>query len=383
MAKRYFPSEQKLWTEKDISYLKKNYPSMLMDDLMKNLNRSLSSIEKKACRLRLKKDSNDNSSLQSIIDREKKSSCKQSTERFLKELVKEKASTELVVEILKEIIPAADFKPKQYNPVIDKNKKEEVAQLLLSDSHFGRYSAITLENKINELYEGIIKVVEIHRTAYPINELYINMLGDILDGDEIYPGQTYDQKFHLMEQMFTYGLPKLTNFFNQLSNHFTKITINCVPGNHGRKSKETDKRLNFDTIFYEALKLATVNNKKIVWNITWDWYQIIKIYKYNFLLTHGANIKTWLNIPVYGILQKGMRWQGSLPERWDYLLMGHFHTTWNFAWNNFEVYMNGTWMDNDRFALEQLGMDSVSKQYLLGVNEKRGITWSYKIDLNS
>ena len=70
---------------------------------------------------------------------------------------------------------------------------------------------------------------------------------------------------------------------------------------------------------------------------------IAKISKFGFLLTHGHFIKTWLNIPFYGIKEKGMRWQGSLSkeetvlinkewvkikkEYWDFIVMGHFHTS--------------------------------------------------------
>ena len=235
------------------------------------------------------------------------------------------------------------------------------------------------------MYKAIIKITTIHRSAYPVNKLVINFLGDIVDGEGIYASQSHEQKFYLMEQMYRYGGPMLANLLNQLSSEFDSIEVNCVPGNHGRsgKSKRDDpnRELNYDTILYEQIRAMTATNSKIKWNITWNWYQVVDINGYKFLLTHGANIRAWLNIPAYGIIQKGMRWKGSLPEEWDYMFMGHFHTTWTLKWNDFRVFMNGTWLDNDRFALEELGMDSATEQAMFCVSAKRGITCHYNIDL--
>lgn len=377
--------KQKKWTPKEEKFLKDNFDSMSNPELAEKLGRSISSVEKKAHAMGLRrKGRNKLTSKEGIADavqQEKRRMDYRQKDKLIRKMIKDKASTEIVVDLLQDIVPKVKFTPRKFIAHPDKGH-EEIAVLLLGDSHFGRYSASLMENKMEQLYCGVTKLIKIHRTAYPVNELVINMLGDVVDGDEIFPGQAYEQKFHLMDQMYTYGLPMMVRFLSQLSNDFEKITINCVPGNHGRKSKTTDKRLNFDTIFYKAMEFATANNPRLHWNIEWDWYQVVDIFGWKFLLTHGANIRTWLNIPVYGILQKGMRWKGSLPENYDYLIMGHFHTTWNFRWNDFEVYMNGTWLDNDKWAMEQLGMDSVTKQFLLGVNKKRGVTWSYKIALN-
>lgn len=369
------------WSKEEVKFLEENFEKLTNPEIAKSLGRSIDSVERKMYRLGYKK-TNTPYTIDDMVGAEKEAEKKRQTDRLLKELVKEKAGTEIVVDILSDVIPMANFKPKPFKPVRDK-KKEEVIMICLSDVHVGRYSATSLERKMNELYKGVIKVTEIHRSAYPVNELVINFIGDLLDGDGIFPAQTYEQKFYLMEQMFTYGLPMMTNLINQLSNHFEKVTIYATPGNHGRVNKYTDRELNYDTIFAEAMKIATQNNPRLEWHITWDWYQVANIMGWGFLLTHGANIRTWMNLPFYGMKEKGMRWQGSLPEKWNYLIMGHFHSILAFRWNNFKAYVNGTWLDNDDFALRELGMDSTTAQLLIGINKKYGTTWHYEIKLDN
>lgn len=318
--------------------------------------------------------------------------------QVLSKLLKEQAEKEIVFDILKDIVPKVEFKPKAYKPT-PKNGNNEIAVLNINDVHIGRYPIEILEKKVEILISGVLKTIGIQRQGAVINELVINIVGDIVDGDGIFPAQAYEQKFHLMEQMFGKALPIMVGMFNELSNHFEKVIINCVRGNHGRVSKYTDEKLNFDTIFYNILQISTVGNKRLKWNICDKWYQIVKISKFGFLLTHGNYIKTWLNIPFYGIKEKGMRWQGSLTkqetvqlnkewvriqkEYWDYIILGHFHTSLYFRWNNWRCILGGTWLDSDDFAESVLGLDSATEQTLFGVHEKRGITWMRNIDLST
>jgi len=369
------------WSEKEVKFLKENYISMTNRKLAEGLGRSLDSVERKLYRLDLKKTLEQKESLENAVTKEKQKIREKTDKQLLKKLIGQKASLEIITDILKEVVPKAKYKPHRFKH-IPGDRKEEIMGLNLGDIHIGRYPADLLFKKAETLYDAVLKLAKIHRSAYPVNHLVINMLGDIVDGDGIFPSQPFEQKFFLMEQMFTYGAPMLVDLFNRLSDHFESITINTVPGNHGRKSKWTTKELNFDSMFYEYLRKATEGNKKIKWNINWNWYQVVDIFGWNFFLTHGANIRTWMNLPFYGMKEKGMRWKGSLPKDFDYFMMGHFHTMLSFKWNDFTAYISGTWLDNDRFALEILGMKSSTTQMVFGVSKKRGITWKYDVQLN-
>ena len=102
--------------------------------------------------------------------------------QFVNQLLKERTDRDIVTDILKEIVPKIDFTPKPLPERKQKNNKEIVV-LNLNDVHIGKRSYY---------------IIEIERGA---NELVINMVGDIVD-DGIFPNQPYEQKFHLMDQIF-------------------------------------------------------------------------------------------------------------------------------------------------------------------------------------
>lgn len=381
----------KKWTKSEDKKLKELVSSQKDEkDICRELKISKYLLEKRMVELGLDFKPED------VISDYKKKTIERYDKTFVNKLLKERTNKDIIVDILQDIVPKIKFTPQKLKKQEIKNNKEEVV-LNLNDVHIGRYSVEMLKKKADILTSSILEIVKIQRAGADINKLVINMVGDIVDGDGIFPNQPYEQKFYLMEQMFEVGLPVISGMINELSNHFESVEINCVYGNHGRVSKFTDPELNFDLIFYNILKLATQNNKRLKWNISKKWYMIVKISKFGFLLTHGHFIKTWLNIPFYGIKEKGMRWQGSLTkqetvminkewvkvqkEYWDYIVMGHFHTSLYFRWNNWRCILGGTWLNRDDFAESVLGLDSATEQTLYAVHEKRGITWMRNIDL--
>lgn len=378
---------QKLWSKADLKKFKKIYPIMPTIEVANKMVRTIRACEHKASRLKLRKVYTEPETVDDMVKAEKIRMDKTSQSKMINQLVKKRAEMEVVVDILNDITPMIDFKPKVLKKQLLSDDHEEVVILNIGDAHFGRYVTDRMQEKVNELYKAVTKVVAIHRSAYKVKTLVINMLGDLVDGEGIYSSQSHEQKFYLMEQMYRYGSPMICNLLNQLSNEFEEIIINTIPGNHGRsgtsRTNNPNVELNYDTIMYEQMKAMTAGNPRISWNITWDWYQVVEVLGWNFMLHHGDKIRSWMNIPFYGIINKGMRWKGSLPEEWDFMFMGHFHTTHELKWNDFRIYGSGTWLDNDKFALGELGMDSATEQSMFGVSKKRGITWKYNIDMTN
>lgn len=381
----------KKWTKKEDDQLKKLVASEAnVSSICKAMKLSKHLITKRMTELELEL------SKVNILNEHKQKTIERYDKQFVNKLLVEQTNKDIVVDILKDVVPRIEFTPMSL-PVRKSKGNKEIVVINLNDIHIGRYPVELLQKKADHLVSSVLEIVKIQRGGADIDELVINMVGDIVDGDGIFPNQPYEQKFHLMEQMFGVGLPVISGMINEFSNHFKKVTLNCVWGNHGRVSKFTDPELNFDHIFYHILRLATKDNPRLEWNISKKWYMIAKISKFGFLLTHGHFIKTWLNIPFYGIKEKGMRWQGSLTkqetvminkewvkiqkEYWDFIVMGHFHTSLYFRWNNWRCILGGTWLNSDDFAESVLGLDSATEQTLYAVHEKRGITWMRNIDL--
>jgi hypothetical protein len=71
---------------------------------------------------------------------------------------------------------------------------------------------------------------------------------------------------------------------------------------------------------------------------------------------------------------------GGLPE---YTIAGHFHTAADYSTNFGRVLLNGSFVGGDIFSIKSLRKSSKPEQKIFGIHDKRGMTWSYNIDLST
>ena len=177
-------------------------------------------------------------------------------------------------------------------------------------------------------------------------------------------------------------MPALVSGLEKLAKTYAEVHVYLDPGNHGKIGRFNDPRSKFDILLGHMLRFATQNIKNIKWNISDDWKQSIEISGCKFLLIHGHQIRMYLRTPYYGIENKGLGWNAIMEDPFDYLIMGHFHhSTAGNDMPGFEVLMNGTWLSDDEWALEQLARSSSTKQLFFGIHPRRGVSWRYKLDV--
>ena len=163
---------------------------------------------------------------------------------------------------------------------------------------------------------------------------------------------------------------------------FKKIRIWTVEGNHGRVGRRNSEKTNYDRIFYKRLADRFDSSKRVEVNISSNWYNHAEIMGHGYLLFHGDNVYTYMNIPFYGLIQRAMRLRvGGIREYFDVVCLGHFHAVGSLYWNNIRILMNGTFLTDDDFSQKRLGLKSATKFWFFGVSEERPITWSYLIDV--
>lgn len=267
---------------------------------------------------------------------------------------------------------------------------EEVAVLVLSDLQIGHKTPTTsmriIGNRMDRLARRFIKVVFIHRKAYPIKRLKIFLLGDLIQSEDIGFKVGLDElEGVLMTQMFKGAIPMIEKLLLTLLPYFPDgIDVHTVSGNHGRLDKFHADTTNWDTVIYRFLEGRLVQYPTIRWFIEGEkFYQKVRIWQKTFLLVHGDQIKMWMNIPWYGITQRAMRWQGSLPgDKFHYMVLGHFHIISEFQWNDVGVFVNGCFVTDDQWVLKQIGMQSTATQWAFGVHPRKGVSWRYQIHLD-
>lgn len=302
--------------------------------------------------------------------------------RLANQLLKERARTELIVDALAEAITPVRFRPTR-RKITSGSGDPEQAVLIISDCQIGRvtpsYNSQVFAERLRYLVEKTIKITGIQRQDHPVDEILVILNGDIPDGEGIFPTQAHHVDQAVLNQIYRTGLPAFVDALIALADNFKQVRVVATRGNHGRTGKFAKETSNWDIVFAESLKLALANVPNIAWNIVDDeFYTVEEVLGWKFFITHGHQVRAWMNIPFYGLIQRMMRWRGSIGE-FRYMITGHFHTIGTFEWNDGVLYANGTFLSDDDYAKEQLGMSSSLAQWLLFVHEKVGVSAQHTI----
>jgi len=302
------------------------------------------------------------------------------------------------MQVIKSIAEISDFLIKKASRIVPKispvsppkrivqaKGDEEVFVVLLSDFQVGiktaTYNVKTFEKRMKNLTVNLLKVVDLHRKSHQVNNLVVFLLGDIVHNENIMRFLSLDElDVVIHEQVFQYAVPQLQAFFIEMLKHFKNILVYCVRGNHGQFGKLYASTTNLDDVVYHFLKSSFSENKRIVFKIAETFYNVADIYGKRFLLVHGDTINMHYQMPWYGITTRAMRWTGSIGD-FDYLCMGHFHSFAVIDWLGKTIFVNGTFLSDDDWSKQRLGLKSSVCQMLLGVHPKRGVSFVRKIFL--
>ena len=267
-----------------------------------------------------------------------------------------------------------------------KTGDEEELVLLLSDLQVGIRSATynfnTFRKRMENLAKNLLKVTKLHRLSHPVKTLNIFMLGDIVHNENILRFLNLDEfEGVVREQVYEVAIPELTKFLQLMLANFKRVNVWTVRGNHGSFGRIHATTTNLDDFVYLFLREVFRKEPRIRFNITTRFYNLAKIRGWKFLLVHGDTIRMHYQLPFYGITTRAMRWLGSLGD-FDYLCLGHFHTYAVLDWNNIVVFMNGTFLSDDDWTKQWLGLKSSICQMLLGVHSGVGVSFIRKILLD-
>lgn len=282
-------------------------------------------------------------------------------------------------------INAADLKPFKITPIKHKRDKETMV-VLRSDLHPGiitpTYNLDVFHRRMELFTEKIVLIRDIISQTIPLEKLVIINLGDLISGQGIFPNQAWQSEVNVMEQIYHEAAPEIIRQNLTMLEYFPIVEDHYVPGNHGRTGKDFPDQVNFDNVLAQDISRRFEFVDRLQTHVEWDWWKYVDIYNWRFLSLHGNQIRSWLGIPFYGIVSKGMKWQGSMPRGpWHYMVHGHFHVAFELPWNNWHIVSNGALPSDDDFALREIGMTSTPAQRVFGVHPEHGMTWGYKLNL--
>lgn len=275
--------------------------------------------------------------------------------------------------------------PRRKSQQQQNDKQQETAVLVMTDLHYGKktssFNPEVFEKRLKEVGERIGRIKD-RLTGYKFDKLVTFLLGDVNDGTAIYATQPHHQAETNVEEQAEQLTDLLSDWFLRQKEIWGNVEIECIPGNHGR-SGITHEEANWDIVAYKYLR-HKLNSEDIAVHMNRKknaFIRKVEIRKHNYLLYHGHDIKSFSNIPWYGIMLRIARWNTTKLAPFDAVLMGHFHSFGSWKFNQIEIMLSGTMVTDDDWALQTLGYESANRWWLFGVSDSRPVTWRFELDL--
>ena len=308
----------------------------------------------------------------------------------LKDLEKLKTNKEdlvtAVFEAAKDGIAGLDFPPIPTPSKDARKKDEEIAVAVLADWQLAKvtpsYNSDMCEQRIEEYADKVIKLTNIQRADHPVRKLHIWALGDIVEGELIFPGQGHLIDSSLYRQVTIDGPRILGNFLRRMLSEFESVHFVGVIGNHGalggRARRDYDPETNADRMLYRIIQQIFASEPRITWDIPdgpheRNWYAVDKIGDYSTLLFHGDQIRSFGS--QYGFMKKILGWKsGAIDVDFDDAFMGHYHQPTKMTLNTVTLRVSGSPESYNTYAQESLAAVGFPSQHLQFVHPENGVT---------
>jgi hypothetical protein len=264
----------------------------------------------------------------------------------------------------------------------------ESAVAVFADWQLGKvtpsFNTQVLEERIERYGDALQRITGIQRSDHPVDELRVYLLGDLVEGEMIFPGQSHLIDSSLYQQVLAHGPRILGNFIRRALGIYPSVKVVGVIGNHGRLGKRGDfhPESNADAMMYEATRLVLAREDRLTWEPAFTpgerhWYAIDEVQGHRFFLFHGDQFKT----PLYAnVFEQGvLAWQNMFGFK--YSLSGHYHRPNRSKIGSGTHWASGSPESDNTFAAEKVKAKGEPSQWLLFVHPRRGVSAEYEVKL--
>lgn len=289
--------------------------------------------------------------------------------------------------------------PEVLPPPVDRRReaRAEVAVVVLSDWQLGKrtpsYNSDVAAERIAQMAEKVRRLTDIQRKDHPVTECHLFLLGDLIEGELIFPGQAHRIDSSLYRQVTVDGPRILAAFIREMLAAFEAVTVWSVDGNHGALGgpfrKEYHPESNADRMLYRVTQTVLDGERRLTWNMPdpegeRNWYVVAGIGAYQSLLLHGDQFRGYAGIPWYGLQKKAGGWAlGAIPDGFKDIDFGHYHQPTRVTLNRVTARCNGSTESHNTFAIEQLAAVGQPSQGLRFVDPDKGrVTAEYTVWLD-
>jgi hypothetical protein len=266
------------------------------------------------------------------------------------------------------------------------------AVLILSDWQLGElvdetetggmnsYSWAQAVKRCGRLVEAVIGNLENQMRAYRIDRLVIAVLGDIVEGHDIFNGQPWSlDKDAAMQSVDGADLMAsvLTAVVEPFLPHGLQVDIYCVPGNHGkpggRKAGQTPVTFSFDLLLYEMLRRQLTNWPVHEFAVEPAGRLLFMAADQVCLMTHGNEVRGWGGFPYYGLDKVHARMTMELETLFTHWLLGHWHSAATLPAGRGMRVVNGTMVGANQLTQAAVLTTSAPSQTMLYMSRELGL----------
>ncbi len=241
--------------------------------------------------------------------------------------------------------------------------------------------------KLARWEEVVTATIRERRQSVPLEGVVIALLGDIVEGHNIFKGQVYELDFDVYKQV-VHGANDFAQAFARIAATFPDVqfTLYGVGGNHGRVGSygEAPYRCNWDLVLYHIieLRLGALGLGNVSCHFPQSWFQVVETWGWTHLLVHGDDIRGWGGLPFYGLQRAVGKYQQVLQKPVNYLHIGHFHAEAAISSSLGDTIVNGNWIGANAFS-KVIVEANVPVQLVHGITAQNGIEWTRKVFLRS
>lgn len=256
----------------------------------------------------------------------------------------------------------------------------ETGIALWSDFHIGawytkgrtagiaEYSWEIFQDRFGRLVNDTILEYDKRKRTREIDTLWILMLGDIVDGVNIYEGQekNRDRSLTTIGQGIQ-GSQIVAKGIANIARDYKKVNVLCIPGNHGRIGHPKNRTYydSFDSMFYEMMSnhLSKIVNVKV--HISSTVWAVVRIANRNCVMIHGDQVGGYSGIPAYGAYRAVGRLSSMIGMPIDFLFMGHHHTSAYLEQSSCSIVFNGSLVGGSDLSVNRMFTASRPKQTMM------------------
>jgi hypothetical protein len=259
-----------------------------------------------------------------------------------------------------------------------------------SDTQLGKrtpsYNSDIAVNRVEQYTDKIIQHAQDFKSIYPVRKAHVYFLGDIVEGEGIFPTQPHTIDSSLYEQVAKNGPAIYAAQLRRLLEVFEIVHVTCVIGNHGRLTKFNNPETNMDRMLYKILEHIFAYEPRISFDIPDGFgesmfWAVDKIGDYSTLLIHGDQFPSPASTSQYW--KKILGWKTSgIPVSFDDVAMGHWHQNTKFTIGTTVVRIAGSTESSNTFAQERIGVMGNASQHLQIIDPTAGVFWESDVFLD-